>query len=80
MVVLWSPDNVADVDRVSEVDYLTGDDPYKKDWMSDRRERWGIVAFNVRTVRGTLAAMWHLSARAVKRAIHKVRGLGAAGT
>lgn len=44
--------HVIDHDRVSEVDYLIGDDPYKKDWMSDRRERWGIVAYNPRTATG----------------------------
>jgi hypothetical protein len=44
--------HVIDVDKVRVVDYLTGDDPYKKDWMSNRRERWGIMAFNKRTLRG----------------------------
>jgi CelD/BcsL family acetyltransferase involved in cellulose biosynthesis len=29
-------------DRVSVVDYLCGDDEYKKDWMSHRRERWAV--------------------------------------
>lgn len=41
-----------DIDRVREVDYLIGDDPYKVDWMSHRRERWGIVAYNPRTATG----------------------------
>ena len=45
-------EHVIDVDRVIEVDYLTGDDDYKKDWMSDRRERWGIIAYNRLTLRG----------------------------
>ncbi len=44
--------HVIEVDRVSEVDYLIGDDIYKKQWMSNRRERWGIVAYNPRTLRG----------------------------
>jgi CelD/BcsL family acetyltransferase involved in cellulose biosynthesis len=44
--------HVIDQDRVREVDFLIGDDEYKKIWMSDRRERWGIVAFNPRTVIG----------------------------
>jgi hypothetical protein len=48
-----------DIDRVSEVDYLVGDDAYKKEWMSDRRELWGIVAFNERTVRGLVHASTH---------------------
>lgn len=31
-------------DHVSVVDYLCGDDEYKKDWMSHRRERWAVRA------------------------------------
>lgn len=41
-----------DIDRVGEVDYLIGDDPYKQSWMDRRRERWGIVAYNPRTFMG----------------------------
>ncbi len=44
--------HVLDVDKVDEVDYLIGDDEYKKDWVSNRRERWGIVGYNPRTLRG----------------------------
>jgi hypothetical protein len=55
-----------DVDRVREVDYLTGDDPYKRDWMSHRRERWGMMAFNLRTLRGLLAAARHIGGRRLK--------------
>jgi len=68
-------EHVIDVDKVHEIDYLTGDDAYKKDWMSDRRERWGIMAFNLRTPRGVLAAARHLGAHAARRAIDVVRGL-----
>lgn len=46
-----------DVERVHEVDYLIGDDPYKKDWMSHRRERWGIVAYNPRSFPGLAGAL-----------------------
>jgi hypothetical protein len=59
--------NAIDRDRVSEVDYLTGDDVYKRDWMSDRRERRGIVAFNPRRLRGVLAAGRHFLPKWVKR-------------
>jgi Acetyltransferase (GNAT) domain len=61
-------EHAIDVDRVQEVDYLTGDDAYKKDWMSQRRERWGILALNPRTPRGMLAIARHVGGRAVKRA------------
>jgi len=31
---------VIDTDRVNEIDFLTGNDTYKQDWMSERRERF----------------------------------------
>lgn len=43
-----------DVDRVREIDYLIGDDSYKAAWMSKRRERRGIIAYDPLTVRGLL--------------------------
>ena len=41
-------------DRVIEIDYLTGDDAYKKSWMTARRERVGLIAGNPRSARGLL--------------------------
>jgi len=46
--------HVIDIDKVECVDYLSGDDSYKKEWMSHRRERWGIMIFNRRSFRGCL--------------------------
>lgn len=37
---------VIDIDKVQEVDYLIGDEPYKKDWTPKRRERDGVRIFN----------------------------------
>lgn len=58
--------HVMEQDHVSEVDYLTGDDAYKRDWMPLRRERWGLVAHNIRTAAGAAGAarelagwLWH---------------------
>jgi predicted ATP-grasp superfamily ATP-dependent carboligase len=45
-------EHVIDQDRVNEVDYLIGDDTYKASWMSHRRERWGIVAYNPKNAWG----------------------------
>ncbi|HYA98452.1 MAG TPA: GNAT family N-acetyltransferase [Methylomirabilota bacterium] len=64
--------HVLDVDHVREVDYLTGDDKYKQDWMTHRRERWGILAMNPRTPRGALAIARHVGGRAAKRALQAV--------
>jgi CelD/BcsL family acetyltransferase involved in cellulose biosynthesis len=46
--------HVCQDDRVSEVDYLIGDDRYKELWMSRRRERWGLAAYNPLSVGGTV--------------------------
>jgi hypothetical protein len=56
-----------DVDRVLEVDYLSGDDAYKRDWMAMRRERVGLVAFDPRRFPGLLAAGRHFAGRKLRR-------------
>ncbi len=63
---------VIEIDKVREIDYLIGDDPYKKIWMSQRRERWGIVAYNLTTVQGLIGFAREAFGRLVK---HLSRGL-----
>jgi CelD/BcsL family acetyltransferase involved in cellulose biosynthesis len=65
--------HVIDVDRVQEVDYLTGDDAYKRDWMSHRRVRVGLVAFDLRRIRGIAAATRHFGGRALKGLLTGIR-------
>jgi hypothetical protein len=38
---------VIDIDKVEEIDFLTGNETYKQDWMSERRERWGLTCVNL---------------------------------
>jgi len=55
--------HVIDRDRVERLDYLNGDEPYKQDWMSERRQFSGLVAFNPRHPVGLLRAARHLAGR-----------------
>jgi CelD/BcsL family acetyltransferase involved in cellulose biosynthesis len=49
-------EHALEVDRVVEIDYLTGDDEYKKSWMTRRRERIGLMACNMHALRGLATA------------------------
>ncbi|WP_206241096.1 GNAT family N-acetyltransferase [Novosphingobium terrae] len=51
---------VIDEDRVSFVDFGTGDDPYKRDWMEQQRNRWQLQAIDPRAVSQwpALGRMW----------------------
>ena len=59
-------EHVIDKDKVAEVDFLIGDDAYKRDWMSDRRERWGIIAQGPRTLAGGVGLIGKILARKLK--------------
>ncbi len=37
---------VIDTDKVDEIDFLTGNERYKQDWMSQRKARWEMVCTN----------------------------------
>lgn len=59
-------EHVIDRDGVTEVDYLIGDDLYKRSWMNHRRERWGIVAYNPRSLVGMILLIRETAARLFK--------------
>ncbi|MFN3302174.1 MAG: GNAT family N-acetyltransferase [Roseateles sp.] len=58
---------VMERDRVHEVDFLVGDDAYKKAWMSRRRERLGLVAYDLRTAGGLAGLLRQALGKAYKR-------------
>jgi CelD/BcsL family acetyltransferase involved in cellulose biosynthesis len=65
--------HVIDVDKVRIVDYLSGDDDYKKMWMSHRREFWGIVGFNPRSLRGAAQIVRHVGGRFGKQLVERTK-------
>lgn len=42
ILIAWLMEYVIDSDKVEEIDFLTGNDAYKQDWMSQRRDRWRL--------------------------------------
>jgi len=56
-----------DQDGVRAIDYGTGDDGYKKDWMAERRTLWQIEAFDPRTLRGLAGAARAAASALVRR-------------
>jgi hypothetical protein len=61
------------VDQVKEIDYLIGDDPYKKRWMSHRRERRGLVAYNPTSIIGIGRMVIELIGRSFKHLHRKFK-------
>ena len=56
-----------DVDRVASIDYGTGDDAYKRDWMAERRPLWRLLAFNPAHPLGLLGAAREKASALVRR-------------
>ena len=48
------------IDKVLEIDYMQGDDHYKREWMTCQKERVGVIAYNSRNIFGLslLIANW----------------------
>ncbi|MDT8997935.1 GNAT family N-acetyltransferase [Paucibacter sp. APW11] len=66
-------EHVLSKDAITELDYLIGDDDYKRTWVSHRRERWGIVAYNPGTIRGLAGLIYELLGRSVKRLLGRFK-------
>ncbi len=49
-------ERVIDVDKVELIDFGTGDEPYKADWMEQTRRRMRVDCFNTASLKG--AAQW----------------------
>ena len=60
-----------DEDRVALIDYGTGDEPYKADWMDERRTLWRLRAYNRRTLRGLAGAARRAASSLVARTLSR---------
>ncbi|MBF0589941.1 MAG: GNAT family N-acetyltransferase [Magnetococcales bacterium] len=64
-------EQVIDIDKVEKIDFLTGNDRYKQDWMTQRRERWVLSCAKADQSLGLtarMAASWNrLRARSQSR-------------
>lgn len=47
------------IDNATKIDYLTGDDPYKKDWVDIRDQVVGVELFNTYSIMGKLLVVFN---------------------
>lgn len=64
---------VLDSGEARLIDYLNGSEPYKKDWVSERREFVGLVAFDLRRPAAWMPALRHFGGRWIKGLLKGLR-------
>jgi frataxin-like iron-binding protein CyaY len=55
ILIAYLMQHVIDIDKVDEIDFLTGNDAYKQDWMSERRQRWRLSCIDTTPEKNRLA-------------------------
>ncbi|MBH9576510.1 GNAT family N-acetyltransferase [Inhella proteolytica] len=73
--------HVFEQDGVQLVDFLTGDDAYKANWMDHCEARWGLLSYNPRRLSGLLGAVREglaLVTRPWRRTLHQALRLRSA--
>ncbi|MDL5033985.1 GNAT family N-acetyltransferase [Pelomonas sp. APW6] len=62
-----------DSGEVRLIDYLNGSEPYKRDWVDERRDFVGLVAFDLRRPAAWGPALRHFGARWLKGVLKRLR-------
>jgi hypothetical protein len=82
LLTFWMAKTLVEEEGLREIDFGRGDDPYKRDWLSQRRTRIGIVAADWRSSAGLAAIVRDivpaLGARAVRKHLQTNRRYSAA--
>lgn len=60
--------------NVHEIDFGRGDDAYKADWLPERRQMWGVAAYNPRRPVGLTLALRNLAPRAARQLLGRSGG------
>jgi Acetyltransferase (GNAT) domain len=63
VLTAWMIRDLIEREHVSELDFGRGDDAYKRDWVTDRRQRMGLLLINPRQPRGMIALGRHMVGR-----------------
>jgi hypothetical protein len=70
LLTAWMIRSLLELDRVAELDFGRGDDPYKRAWTSQRRQRIGVMLINPYRVAGVSILARHM-AGGVRRAMRQ---------
>lgn len=67
LLTAWMFRQVLRSDRVVELDFGRHDDAYKRDWLAESRERWGLIAYRRDTPGGLAVGLRHHLGPKLKR-------------
>jgi CelD/BcsL family acetyltransferase involved in cellulose biosynthesis len=59
VLTAWMIRHLLEQEHVADLDFGRGDDPYKRDWVTDRRQRVGLLLINPRRPAGIAALARH---------------------